>query len=367
MFTRLIKQIGFLCLGLIIPMVTLAQSFSDVSRFHKNYAAVSALSDLGVINGYNDGSFQPDRTVSRAEAVKLLIASTKPPSFVDNAKNDLRERGYTYANFYDVPVSEWHAPYVMLAQQYGVVGGYPDGSFKPNQSINFAEGLKMIIETYGVDVRRLRFTERPLLYVSHNDWFARYFEYAYDKNLINREKFYHPARAMSRGEFSEILYRLKTIREDGANQFSAQSGYMSDEYTMTIPRLDLIDVSVSFADPYDSQRALAVLKDGIGHYLSPPGAGKKMVLFGHSSGYSWDSSSFKQILRQIDQLKTGDMIYINYKEKGYVYQIKNQEIMPANNLSAVMNDYGYEELALYTCWPPDRTSHRYVVYAAPVI
>ncbi len=225
----------------------------------------------------------------------------------------------------------------------------------------------MIIETYSVDVRRIRFTERPLLYVRGNDWFARYFEYAYDANLINRKKFYHPARQMTRGDFVEILYRLKTIKEEGLSQFPVRAGALSNEYTMTIPRLNLIDINVSFADPYNARNALTVLKNGLGHYLSPPGSGEKMVLFGHSSGYNWDSSSFKQVLRQIDQLKVGDMIYINYEERGYAYQIRNQEILPANKLNTVMNDYGYEELAMYTCWPPDSVSHRYVVYAAPVL
>ena len=91
-----------------------------------------------------------------------------------------------------------------------------------------------------------------------------------------------------------------------------------------------------------------------------------MVLFGHSSGYSWDKSPYKTILTKIDQLQVGDIIYINYQEKGYVYQINQKEIRPASDMASVMEDYGYEEMALYTCWPPNGISKRYVVYASPI-
>ena len=111
---------------------------------------------------------------------------------------------------------------------------------------------------------------------------------------------------------------------------------------------------------------MAVLHEGMGQYLSPPGSGHKMVLFGHSSGYSWDHSPYKYILTKIDRLQTGDFIYINYQEKGYAYQVSQKEIRPATDMASVMEDYGYEEMALYTCWPPNGISKRYVVYATPI-
>jgi LPXTG-site transpeptidase (sortase) family protein len=90
------------------------------------------------------------------------------------------------------------------------------------------------------------------------------------------------------------------------------------------------------------------------------------VLFGHSSGYDWDKSPYKTILTKIDQLQMGEKIYINFHEKGYAYQISQKEIRPATDMAAVMEDYGYEEMALYTCWPPKSIAKRYVVYAVPL-
>ncbi|MFC1732429.1 sortase [candidate division KSB1 bacterium] len=353
-------------MALLIPANVYAQSFTDVASNHKSYQAISVLSDLGVVNGYDNGSFQPDKIITRAEAVKLLIASTKPQDFVQDVVRDINQHGQSFVPFNDVDIADWHTPYVVLAKQYGMANGFPDGSFRPFNNISFAEGLKVIMEAYNVDTKRVRFKSSSLLYVNSDDWHARYFAYAYNKNLISKDKFYHPLQWMKRGEFAEILYRLKTVRENGLDQYVETRKPSSNEYTITIPKLGVVNLNVTFADPYNNEKALEVLKNGLGHYLSPPGNGNKLVVFGHSSGYSWDTSDYKWVLRQIDKLKTGDRIYVNYHEKGYVYQINNQEILPADKLNVVMKDYGYEEMALYTCWPPDNISHRYVVYAGRV-
>lgn len=362
-FFQLLKKFGLFSLILLFPLNVFARGFVDMPTYHKHFQAVAHLSDLGVINGYPNGSFQPQKSISRAEAIKILIAADFSQSEINRTLDWHRAQNHRYATFRDVPINDWFAPYVELAYQHGVVEGYSDGTFKPHNTINFAEALKIILMANNVDAKRTRFNETPLLYVKRSDWFARYFGYAYNKNLISRQKFYHPAQAITRGEFAEILYRLKTIQKNGQPMYQANSQPYSNEYTITIPRLNVINVGVSFADPYNSASALGVLKGGMGHYLSPPGNGHKMVLFGHSSGYSWDNSSYKHLLRQIDRIEINDLIYINYQEKGYIYRVSRKEIMPAGQLDAVMKDYGYEEVAMYTCWPPDSISHRYVVYA----
>lgn len=347
------------------PLSVFAGGFNDVPQDYRYNEAIETLNDLGIMNGYEDGSFKPDSPITRAEAVKALITLIKPEGVIGDTQENLYADSF-FLPFRDVFVDSWAAPYVTLAFQGGIIQGFEDGTFRPNQIVRCAEGLKMALEGFSVDTRRVRFVERPLILMNAGDWFARYFGYAYNQNLINRDKFYHPQQWMTRGEFADLLFRLKTIRENGWGEFPESEEADSDEYRITIPRLNITNLKVTPADPFNQKNALGVLNEGLGHYLATPGSGHKMVVFGHSSGYNWDHSPYKYIFTKIDRLQEGDMIYINYREKGYVYQIRQKEVRPATEMAAVMEDYGYEELALYTCWPPNGISKRYVVYAEPV-
>jgi len=359
-----IKKLVFLLVGLMVPLVSYAQFFGDVPSYHQYADAIEDLAYQGVISGYPDGTFKPDQTINRAEFVKIIVESQFSDLDIETCLADHTMPTWAYVYFDDVPYQSWFSKYICVAATHGIVAGYPDGTFHPSQPINFAEALKILLESAQVDVRTVRFAEHPLLYVKSSDWFSRYFIYAHNKALINPQKFYHPGQLVTRGEMADLIYRFNENARGGSPAFPEQTH--STEYTLTIPKLNIINLNVSFADPYNAKKALEVLKYGLGHYLSPPGGGQKMVIFGHSSGYNWDTSSYKQVLRQINKLEAGDRIYINYHERGFVYEVVNKEILPAQNLAAIMNDYGYEELALYTCWPPDSIKQRYVVHALPV-
>lgn len=350
--------IGIWTMFFLSAPVVYGKMFPDVPSNYKYYTAINTLSDAEIISGYEDGNFKPEKTINRAQAVTLLAR------FVSADLAGQIQEGET--PFFDVKPGGWYVAFITWAYLQGVVEGYPDGSFRPDKTLNFAEGLKIILTATHSLIDPYPFSPRPLLAVEKGDWFAPYFTYAYEKNLINRDKFYHPRQPMTRGEFAEILYRLGIIeKEDLAEYPKIDDGVVSGEYTITIPRLNIFSVNVSFADPYSAKNALETLKTGLGHYLAPPEEGKKMIIFGHSSGYSWDKSNYKQILRQIDRLQAGDKIYINYHEKGYIYTIDQYEIMPAKELDNIMTEDNINELVLYTCWPPDRISHRYVVYGKP--
>ena len=342
-----------------------AQNFSDVSNLHKHKEAISALSGQGVVSGYSDGTFKPGDSINRAEAIKILIGATVDSKRLGQALLYHQQNQHTYVRFPDVKMADWFSPYVEIGFNKKIIKGHPDGNFHPGDKINFAEALKIILESYEADIQSLPFVKRDLLYTQSSDWFYPYFEYAYQNHLINPEKFYHPAQLITRGEFAEIIYRLQNVSESGT-PFSIVDLQDSDEYTLTIPRLNIVNVNVNFADPYNETQALDVLKGGFGHYLSAPGTGRKSVLFGHSSGYSWDNSSYKELLRSIDQVGKGDDIFINYKENGYHYQVYKTAIITAKEDYKLMENQDQNEIDIYTCWPPDHISHRYVLYTKPV-
>jgi LPXTG-site transpeptidase (sortase) family protein len=358
--------IGFMASIMLFGQTTFAKVYSDVSVNHKNHTAIAYLTDRNTVQGYPNGEFHPEGLINRAEAVKILTNSKFPATTIDSALDWHKQAQHSYVMFPDVPIGEWYGKYVEVSYENRVIQGYPDGLFKPGNNINFAEALKIILETYKVDFSQNSFQPNKLLYVNQGDWFEKYFTYAEEHNLINREKFYDPSQLITRGEFAEIIYRLETVLNNRSYEYVEKEKPTSDEYKITIPKLNIVNVDVNFASVYDSTSALGILKYGLGNYLNPPDSGRKMLLFGHSSGYSWDHSNYKTILREINRLSNGDRIYINYKEKGYVFEIYNSEIIPASKDHILVQDDSSNELALYTCWPPNSIAERYVVYGKPI-
>lgn len=358
--------IGILVSILFVCPITLAKSYPDVATSHKNHDAIVFLTDRDTIQGYPNGEFHPEGLINRAEAVKILTKSKFPATTIDSSIEWHKSANHSYIMFPDVPIWEWYGKFVEVSYQNQVIQGYPDGLFRPGNNINFAEALKVILETYKVDFSDNDYQTNKLLYVNQGEWFEKYFTYAYEHNLINQNKFYHPGQLITRGEFVEIIYRLEEMRSKQLPEYVANKLPTSDEYKITIPKLNIINVDVNFASVYDSTSALSILKNGLGNYLNPPGSGRKILLFGHSSGYAWDHSDYKTILREIDRLSNGDRVYINYKEKGYVFEIYNSSIIPAAEDSVLVQNESSNELALYTCWPPNSIAKRYVVYGKPV-
>lgn len=362
-FKRLI--IGFLA-SIMLVQTVFAKVYPDVPVNHKHHDSIAALTTKDTVQGYPNGEFHPDGLINRAEAVKILTKSKFTTDTLENALTWHLEANHRYVIFPDVPIWEWYGKFVEVSYQNSVIQGYPDGSFKPANNINFAEALKVILETYKVDYSQNSYQPNKLLYVQNGEWFEKYFTYAFDHNLINQNKFYHPGQMMTRGEFVEVIYRLEDVITNRLPEYVTQESLASDEYKITIPKLNIIDVDVNFASVYDPTSAMGILKYGLGNYLNAPDTKKKMLLFGHSSGYAWDHSDYKTILIEINKLSSGDRIYINYKEKGYVFEIYDSNIIPASQDHTLVQNDSVNELTLYTCWPPNSIAQRYVVYGKPV-
>jgi hypothetical protein len=183
-----------------------AGDFSDVPVTHKNHTAIMELKSLGVIQGYPDGTFKPEQNVNRAEALKIILLGSDIT--VDAANNQ--------KSFNDVEPGSWYVPYIIKAVQLGIIQGYPDGSFKPAQTLNLVENLKMLLLTNNIDLTKITVTQNPYKDAFANQWYAKYLQYAKDKNLIDADRgnFIYPAGEMTRGKLAEVMYRLIYIQKD---------------------------------------------------------------------------------------------------------------------------------------------------------
>lgn len=183
--------------------------FKDLDTTHKNYQAISHLYGENVLNGYPDGTFQPEKTVNRVEAIKILLLSNGITT--ESEANSLP--------FSDTNTNEWYGPYLETAYSQGFVNGYPDGKFRPSQTVNRVEFLKMALELKGISSENISGS----LYgdIQRNAWYAPYAIYTKEKNLLETSNNQlEPTKGMSRAEVAEMIYRLTVIEKTQASVYT---------------------------------------------------------------------------------------------------------------------------------------------------
>lgn len=92
------------------------------------------------IVGYTDGTFQPDGDMTRAEAAAIFarLISEKKAENISGVKN----------NFADVKSNEWYAKYISYLEKYGIIKGYSDNTFRPDEAVTRAEFVSMTVRFY---------------------------------------------------------------------------------------------------------------------------------------------------------------------------------------------------------------------------
>lgn len=101
--------------------------------------AVTVLTDLGVIVGYEDGTFRPENTVTRAEAAIIIIKALGLENSVGTQKS----------SYSDMSGYGWAEGYIAFATQLGILSGYPDGTFKPGQTVSYNEMARILVGALG--------------------------------------------------------------------------------------------------------------------------------------------------------------------------------------------------------------------------
>ncbi len=112
--------------------------------------------------------------------------------------------------FTDINFNAWYTPYIKKAYQEGWVVGYGDNTFRPNQTISKAEALKILGEVQNWQLKE-RITEKPFEDVYKMAWFTPYIDYAKDHDYLEEDSnLFFPNANMTRGKISEIIYRTLT-------------------------------------------------------------------------------------------------------------------------------------------------------------
>ncbi len=154
----------FVALTMIAAMLTniaFAEgvAFSDVAQDDVHYQAIYNLVNRGVLNGYEDGTFKPDNTITRAEFAKVIMVSELGDSNISAS---------LVANFSDTN-GHWANKYIAAAVNAGIINGYPEGTFKPDNTVTYAEAVKMVVCALGYG---------PVIDKTLNPWYSDYIKQA---------------------------------------------------------------------------------------------------------------------------------------------------------------------------------------------
>lgn len=125
--------------GMFICPAFAASAFPDVDENADYAEAVDYVSDVGIMVGDENGNFNPERTVTRAEMSVILC----------NMLGETENLTADGSVFTDVPANHWANSYVVKAVELGLVSGYGDGRFGPLDAVTYEQALTMLINAYG--------------------------------------------------------------------------------------------------------------------------------------------------------------------------------------------------------------------------
>ena len=184
-------------LGVLVPSVSIASvSGPDGTSSHPYEAALSAMKEEGVMQGYPDGQFRPDNVVNRAEFMKIVLSAKGIHPEGQGCFPDVRD--------------QWFAPWVCAATKRGIVSGYPDGFFRPERTISFAEAAKMLAKV----------SDAPEGEIS--PWYKGFVDFLGSNNAIppSISGFDH---LVTRGETAAMVWVLRGGNDEALRTLAEQS------------------------------------------------------------------------------------------------------------------------------------------------
>ena len=122
-------------------------AFTDQSSIKVDSKVIDTLTEKNVIKGFEDGSFQPDKAVTRAQMAKMMFVLRTGS---DDAAYYAKDMTDTFTD----TVGTWSNGYVKYCQAYGIVSGKSSTVFAPNAPVTTAEAAKMLLVYGGHDVEK---------------------------------------------------------------------------------------------------------------------------------------------------------------------------------------------------------------------
>lgn len=179
------KLIVLICSLGILGMSSSFSQFED-SYGHRYEEGINHLANAWVIQWYPGNLFKPDQPVTRAEMLKIILLA---------GNNEIMTGEQNC--FKDVKGNERFSSFVCSAKDLGIVEGYPDGKFKPDQKVSLAEGLKIALVGFRMQVPE----------IDSHLWYGKYIDFIDKKGIFSKSERY-PDATMTRGMMAHLADQL---------------------------------------------------------------------------------------------------------------------------------------------------------------
>lgn len=241
---RNLKKILALALALVMSMslMATANAFTDDDSINDTYeTAVTVLSGLKVFQGYDDGSFQPQGAITRAQVAAIIyrivtgdVADTQVGIYAD------------YNKFDDVASTSWYAGYVNFCANAEYIKGYDARTFGPNDPVTGYQALAMILRALGYD-KNGEFTG--------TNWTIQTAAVGENRGITKNISAGTLGTAASREVVAEILFRAILVEKVN---YTPAFGYQLDDTsigwdTFELEEIEGVVVANEYADLYDTE------------------------------------------------------------------------------------------------------------------
>jgi len=182
-----------------IEKLILDHPFVDISG-HYAEGHISGMYKIGAVHGIGGTKyFMPDNNATRVALLKMALETL-----------GYEEENYEPVKIFpDIEIDQWYSKYLYLAYLEGIVQGYVDGLFRPAKDITRAEALKIFLFAANVDLYSLE--ESPFNDVNNDDWFKEVVETGYDLGVVQGygDGNFGPNDPITRGQAAIMMLRLE--------------------------------------------------------------------------------------------------------------------------------------------------------------
>lgn len=222
-------------ISMLFGTVTYAAEFSDVTTENAYYEPIKILSALSIINGYEDGTFGPDRDVTRAEFATMLMRAM--------AIAGLGSPDPAGTPFTDLGDASWAIGDIRTAYDLGIINGMTETTFEPNSKVTYEQALKMIVcaLNYGEQATSIQ-TMAPNM-----PWYYGYLQTARNIGLVDGVTIVETQPA-KRKEIAQMIYNaldvymLEKVEVSGGGNMYMESSqtWLKDKLKVTRGRGELL-------------------------------------------------------------------------------------------------------------------------------